>query len=188
MNNLGLPRGTVKLVPHDENWHERYLEEAKLLQGTLGVNSLAIQHVGSTAIPGILAKPIIDIAIVVDSIDIANEWATPLAEIGYWDKGPQLDMPDRRFFAKGPDDKRTVYLHLVNKQEFERLITFRDALIKNKDLAAQYSALKEQLATSHADDRAVYSRSKNDFIQNVLNRYTIRSLGYTHRDRWWPVR
>lgn len=170
MENLGLARGAVKLVPHNEAWRELFLAESKLLQEKLGVKSENIQHVGSTSIPGILAKPIIDIAIVVDSLDIAEQWVPALAEIGYWYKGLQPDMPDRRFFAKGPEEKRTIYLHIVNKKEFTKLIKFRDILRSDQKLAQEYSDLKENLAAAHSDNRANYSNLKNNFIQNVLSR------------------
>jgi GrpB-like predicted nucleotidyltransferase (UPF0157 family) len=169
-SSIGLARGTVKLVPHDQNWQKVFEIEARLLQQKLGVTGASIQHVGSTAIPGILAKPIIDIAILVDSLAVADEWARVLAELGYWDKGTQPNMPDRRFFAKGADDKRTVYLHVATTKEYERLIAFGDALRSNPRLAQEYSALKAKLAASHQDNRAQYTTLKNDFIQRVLQR------------------
>lgn len=167
-DNVGLARGTVKLVPYNPAWQDRFSVEEALLCQKLGLNKANIQHVGSTAIPGILAKPIIDIAILVDSLALADVWAKALAEIGYWDKGPQPDMPTRRFFAKGPENKRTIYLHLVTSEEFERLIRFRDSLRADSTLAKEYSDLKQQLATSFANNRAYYTSQKDSFIQGVL--------------------
>jgi len=167
-NSIGLARGTVKLVPHDPLWQSHFEAEAKLLQQKLGISADRIQHVGSTAIPGILAKPIIDIAISVDSLKVADEWVKLLAELGYWNKGPQPDMPERRFFAKGPEEKRIVYLHVVTHEEYKRLLAFRDALRASPELANEYSDLKAKLAASLADDRARYTNRKNDFIQRVL--------------------
>lgn len=167
-SKVGLARGTVKLVPYDLSWETRFAAEAKLLQQKLGIDATSIQHVGSTAIPGILAKPIIDIAVPVDSLDVADKWAQPLAELGYWDKGPQLDMPERRFFAKGPDGNRTVYLHLATRDEYQRLLAFRDALRANPSLAKEYSDLKVGLAASLGDNRAAYTHQKDDFIKRIL--------------------
>lgn len=167
-SSIGLARGTVKLVPHDPRWQAAFKVEAKLLRETLSISSEHIQHVGSTAIPGILAKPIIDIAIPVDDLAIADEWAGPLAKIGYWNKGPEPTMSDRRFFAKGPENKRTIYLHLVTTKEYQKLITFRDTLRANPELAQEYSNLKVKLAASLKDDRKQYTSLKNDFIQRVL--------------------
>jgi len=168
MVNIGLARGTVKLAAYDALWPQQYNTEAMLIQEITGTPPDSIEHVGSTSIPGMVAKPIIDIAVLVDSLDRAEAWQSKLASIGYWYKGAQPDMPDRRFFAKGPETMRTVYLHLANKDEFERLVRFRDYLISNKSVAAEYAKLKQELAASNADNRASYSKLKNDFIQTVL--------------------
>lgn len=169
MSELGLARGKVRLEPYSMSWPTLYRAEAKLIQDLIRLKANSIQHVGSTAIPGTPAKPIIDIAVLVDSLDKAEEWKKDLSTLGYWHKGIQPDMPDRRFFAKGPEDKRTVYLHLVNEDEFSRLIKFRDYLIGNDQAAAEYAELKQRLALSNADNRASYSKLKNAFIQNILS-------------------
>jgi len=167
--NIGLARGTVFLVDYDPEWHKLFHEEAELLRKTLSIEINNIQHVGSTAIPPIKAKPIIDIAILVNSLESVNEWVNPLNKIGYWNKGKEPNMPDRRFFAKGPVSKRTVYVHFVNKQEFDRMSKFRDKLIKDQDLAKEYSNLKEKLAIENSKKRDSYTSAKHDFIQKVIN-------------------
>ncbi len=169
MDNVGLARGAVRLEPYSPEWSKIYQKETDSLKDKLGGQAKDIQHVGSTAIPNLTAKPIIDIAILVDDLDVAEQWVKPLSELGYWYKGKQSDMPDRRFFAKGAEDNRTVYLHLVNQAEFSRLIKFRDKLSSDPALAVKYSELKQSLAQSHAANREAYSKAKNDFIQNVLN-------------------
>jgi GrpB-like predicted nucleotidyltransferase (UPF0157 family)/8-oxo-dGTP pyrophosphatase MutT (NUDIX family) len=168
IKEIGLARGMVKLVPYNPIWKNLFKGEAKLLGNTLGIDLDTIQHVGSTSIPGILAKPIIDIAIPVDDLEIAEKWVKPLSEVGYWYKGKQTNMPDRRFFAKGPEDNRTIYLHIVNRNEYNRMIKFRDALIGDVALANEYSNLKKQLTESLSKNREKYTSSKNDFIQKIL--------------------
>lgn len=168
MGDIGLARGTVRLEPYSLSWPQLYEAEVRLIRESIGVKPDTIQHVGSTSIPGMVAKPIIDIALVVDSLEKAEEWKDKLAAIGYWYKGVQPDMPDRRFFAKGPEDSRTVYLHLVNSNEFNRLIKFRDSLIRDNALATEYAELKQKIAVTNTDDRANYSKLKNDFIQRIL--------------------
>ncbi len=166
MTNIGLTRGTVQLVPYEENWKAYFDEEAKLIKQKLG-ESVDVQHVGSTAIPGILAKPIIDIAIPYSSYETAKTWIKLLEELGYEYKGDK-GVIGRLFFTKGPETKRTVYLHVVDSDEFNRLISFRDRLIKDKELAKQYSDLKQRLAGEHADDRSMYTHGKEQFIQSVF--------------------
>lgn len=169
MGDVGLARGTVRLEPHNPEWDKVYQTEAKSLKDKLGDKVIGIQHVGSTAIPGLPAKPIIDIAVLVDDLEVAEQWVKSLSELGYWYKGKQPDMPDRRFFAKGPENNRTVYLHVVNEAEFTRLISFRDKLTNNADLVKEYTELKQSLAEQYASDREPYTKAKNDFIQRVLN-------------------
>jgi GrpB-like predicted nucleotidyltransferase (UPF0157 family) len=170
MNKVGLPRGMVSLEPYSLSWPKVYEVESNLIRDVIHIAPEDIQHVGSTSIPGMVAKPIIDIAVRIDSLDLAEAWKDKLADIGYWYKGIQPDMPDRRFFAKGPEDNRTVYLHMVNNEEFNRLIKFRTCLIKNKEAAIEYAELKQKLAMNNADNRANYSKLKHNFIQAILNK------------------
>lgn len=174
MNDVGLARGTVRLESYNSSWPTIYELESYLIQQIIDLKPDDIQHVGSTSIPGMVAKPIIDIAIRVDSLDIAEKWKNKLESIGYWYKGIQASMPDRRFFAKGHEDSRTAYLHLVNQKEFDKLIKFRDFLITHRHAAMEYATLKQRLAAANENDRANYSRLKNDFIQKVINTGGVR--------------
>jgi GrpB-like predicted nucleotidyltransferase (UPF0157 family) len=169
MADLGLQSGTVVLAEYNVNWPKLYEIEAKELTQILGVSPTSIKHVGSTSIPGMVAKPILDIAILVDSLEVAEDWKPMLEKIGYWYKGIEADLPDRRFFAKGPRSNRTVYLHIVNQKEFDSLLKFRDTLRAKPKLVKEYSDLKQTLAAAHTDDRDTYTRSKNSFIQKVLS-------------------
>jgi len=164
-DTIGLARGTVKLTPHDPSWQQRFEVEADMLRQKLNIAD--VQHIGSTSIPGILAKPIIDIALLVESLSVVDDWIESLAELGYHSR-PET-VSGRRFFAKGPPENRTVYLHIVNNREFQRLITFRDTLRAKPALAKEYSDLKATLAISLADDRVTYTKQKNDFIARILN-------------------
>jgi GrpB-like predicted nucleotidyltransferase (UPF0157 family) len=168
MSDLGLASGVVKLVEYSSNWPKLYEVEAEKLCKALDIDAERIEHVGSTSIPGMLSKPILDIAVLVDSLDTAEDWIEPLSKLDYWYKGIEPDLQDRRFFAKGPREKRTVYLHVVNKREFESLLKFRDTLRANPPLAKEYTALKRDLAAKYKDTRDIYTRSKNDFITRVI--------------------
>lgn len=169
MSNLGLRSGTVKLVQYNSNWPKLYEDEAARLCKVVGISADRIQHVGSTSIPGMPSKPILDIAILVDSLDeTAESRKANLADLDYWYKGIEPDLPDRRFFAKGPREKRTIYLHIVNNREFVSLIKFRDTLRNVPRLAEEYATLKQKLAAEHKDNRDTYTRSKNDFIRTVI--------------------
>lgn len=168
MSDLGLNRGTVKLVPHNKKWSELFEKESELLQKILKVPRDRIQHVGSTSIKGVVAKPILDIALLSESLEIVDIWKEPLEKNGYWYKGFEPELPDRRFFAKGSRTNRTVHLHVVNKSEFDSLLMFRDKLLDDPNLTNLYSELKKELAKKHSNDRDAYTSSKADFIKRVL--------------------
>ena len=170
MTNVGLKRGTVRLVPHHPEWDALFqAEKAKLLEA-LGDLVLDIQHVGSTAIPTISAKPIIDIAVLVKSIEEVSKRVGNIETLGYQKR--QEDRPDRIFFTKGPEEKRIVYLHIgdASTNYVQDMIAFRDYLIENPGQAKKYMELKSELAEKFADDRDTYTPAKESFVQEVLKK------------------
>jgi len=168
---LGMPRGTVALVPYSEDWPGLFREEADRLREALGEAALAIEHVGSTAVPGMWAKPIIDIDVAVADLDDWVRLVQPLADIGY-QCVPHVHDEARRFFAKGPETLRTHHLHLVavDGDEWHGPLLFRDTLRARPDIAARYSRLKQVLADRFPTDRASYTVCKGRFVQAVLRR------------------
>lgn len=127
-NMFGLKRGKVKLVQCDPKWKQNFNREKKKLKKIFGVDALDIQHLGSTAILGILAKPIIDIGIIVPSLEKAEAYAKAIEKIGYIKK--KENRQDRLFFTKGPEEKRTHYLHIgeLGNGYIENMVLFRDYL------------------------------------------------------------
>jgi len=135
-----------------------------------------IHHVGSTAVPGLEAKPIIDILVGVRDLDEARACFEPLAEIGYL-YAPYL--PDEMYWFCKPDPaRRTHHLHLVpvDSKRYRDELTFRDLLRKDPDLASRYAALKQELAAAHPTDREAYTEGKSNFIAAALqSRGSFRS-------------
>lgn len=166
MSKIGLARGTVYLTPYQTTWLKSFKDESERIKSALG--DQVIEHVGSTAVPGIMSKPIIDIAVLYSDKNIASSWIEALQLLGYEFKGEQ-GVPNRFFFVQGPENKRTYYLHVVDETEFKKLVTFRDRLIGNSDLAREYSTLKVKLAQKHNQNRAIYTRKKDNFIQKVIH-------------------
>lgn len=163
----------VRLGPYDPDWPARYAEEAELLRHTLGGSLIAIEHVGSTAVPDLAAKPVIDILAAVRSLDEFPEVMARLEGIGYvYTPESEADDPSRRVFRKGPPDPtrfRTHHLHVTEHGGYywRRLIAFRDHLRSHPEDAAAYLALKQDLATRHAADPARYTREKRDFVREI---------------------
>jgi GrpB-like predicted nucleotidyltransferase (UPF0157 family) len=174
-DSLGLARGTVDLVDHREAWHAAFERERERLQATLGADAVAIAHVGSTAVRGLLAKPILDVAVGVPDLDTARAHRDrgTLADLGYAYRETDA-VADRLFFARGPPTRRTHYVSLtpVDGATFREQVAFRDALRANADLRSEYADLKRELAGAHAEEREQYTTQKSAFVERVLANHT----------------
>lgn len=167
---LGLKRGEVVLAAHQHEWSWLFEEEKRLLREVLGTSLLAIEHIGSTAVTDLSAKPVIDIAILVGSFEDIEPWPEILDRHGYTYWGDREGRNDH-FFAKGPDESRTYYLHVVavSGVEWDNYLKFRDALRNQPQIRIAYEKLKQQALAAYRHDRKAYTQAKHDFIQSVLN-------------------
>jgi GrpB-like predicted nucleotidyltransferase (UPF0157 family)/RimJ/RimL family protein N-acetyltransferase len=167
---------SVELVPYDPQWSKMAEVEIKKLRETLPTNHIIdIQHVGSTSIPGMLAKPIIDIQITVESLTSVKQTAIDLLKAHdyvYWAEDPD---PEKMFFVKGMPpfgEKRTHHVHIIepkSKRGQDRII-FRDYLIAHPEVASEYEQLKIELAHEYTYDREQYTDAKTLFIASVLGK------------------
>lgn len=165
----------VILQPYDPEWPNRFEREAAQIRALLMPFGLVgLEHVGSTAIPGMPAKPIVDIVAGMDDLRRVPDAESPCwANAGYeYGHGP--DRPDDwRYFIKRDDSRRRlVHLHIVPFRGtfWTRIIAFRDALRENAVLTAQYVALKRALAEKHTYDRFSYVEGKAAFVESVVER------------------
>lgn len=165
----GLERGTVELESHRAEWESEYETETERLCGLLGDHVHEFEHVGSTAVDGLPAKPIIDVLGVVESLETARELVPILEEHGY-EYRPKDGVDDRVFLAKGPRIARTHYLSLTTPDSatYREQLAFRDYLRADPDVANEYGDLKHELAAQYPDDRASYTAEKSDFIESIL--------------------
>jgi GrpB-like predicted nucleotidyltransferase (UPF0157 family) len=132
---------------------------------------LAVEHFGSTAIPGLAAKPIIDILAGVESMQVADELTAPLLWNGYTtSRAFNAALADRRWFMRVADGRRTHHLHIVQLggRQWQEWLLFRDILRKDGSLARQYGALKHRLAEEHQADREAYTDAKAGFVRSVV--------------------
>lgn len=163
----------MEIVGYDPRWPGSFTVEAERLRGMLPAGlALRIEHVGSTAVPGLAAKPVIDVMALVSSLAEARASAiAPLEAEGYafWADNPD---PERMFFVRGlppSAPRRTHHLHLTESPTvLARHLAFRDALRASPADAGRYAALKRALAARHADDRDAYTRAKTAHIEAVL--------------------
>jgi GrpB-like predicted nucleotidyltransferase (UPF0157 family) len=155
--------------PHDPRWKDLFAREAELLRTCLGEAVLEIQHIGSTAIPGIVAKPIIDILVEARSLDDIDAHATAMEEIGYDGRG-EYGIPGRRYFKKTSGASGVgfhVHAFARGSDHIRRHIRFRDFLLLKPGIAQDYSALKQSLASSTGVLVDDYAARKVEFVRRV---------------------
>lgn len=169
---IGLARGKVKLVPHQKQWELNFSKEEKKIKKFLNKKVIFVEHVGSTAIKSISAKPIIDMALGVKTFREAKTLIKPLSKLGYLYRPEASKTNQRLFFRKGSNNKVTHHLHLIkyNGQVWKSFINFRNCLNQNQSLALRYSELKKDLSKNYANDRKKYTAQKNNFIKKVLGK------------------
>ena len=170
----------VAIVPYDARWPERFRQEEQHLRAVLPRELVGcIEHYGSTAVPGLAAKPIVDMLIEVTDLEATRARVAPILEAeGYdyfWRPTFGDDVPPwYAWFIKRdqPGGARTHHLHMITKAaefaEHWRALLFRDYLRAHPDVARDYGAMKVRLAEEHRHDRIAYTRGKSEFIAEVM--------------------
>jgi len=181
---LGLKRGEVKLVPHQPEWHALFTEEKRRLSDLLNDHGILIEHVGSTAVPALPSKPIIDIAIAVRTIADIARWPATLEPAGYSYFGDREGRGDY-FFAKGPQESRSFYVHVVprDSRQWTDYLRFRDALRADGALREAYAQLKTRLCDTYSLDRALYTSEKAAFIRRIIQNWPNKTVEPTRETR-----
>jgi GrpB-like predicted nucleotidyltransferase (UPF0157 family) len=166
------PGGVIVLAPHSATWAAAFEAEASALLAALSDLSIELHHIGSTAIPGIVAKPVIDMLGIVPALEALDVRAHRLAGLGYEALG-EFGIAGRRYFRKNaPDGVRTHQLHafVVGSPEIQRHLDFRDYLRAFPAEAAAYATLKQELAGRCGGDMHAYGDGKTEFIRGVERR------------------
>lgn len=167
---LGLERGTVALREHDAHWIAQAKETIVLLQSLIDDAAIDIQHVGSTAVPGLRAKPILDIVIGVRELGDLDPYVEKLAQAGILERGQ--DLPGQRLFVMGDFEAntRTHHIHAVrwNDSAWKNYIRFRDYLRTFAEKRSEYEAEKRRLADRYPADRQAYTAGKAELIGKLL--------------------
>jgi GrpB-like predicted nucleotidyltransferase (UPF0157 family) len=159
----------IRIAPYDPEWPAQFDRERDLLRGAIGTWIVGdIHHVGSTAVPGLDAKPIIDILVGVEDLTTSRACFEPLAELEYL-YAPYLSK-EMHWFCKPDPSRRTHHLHLVPRDlpRYRDELAFRDQLRSNPEKARDYAELKHQLAARFECDREGYTDAKADFIELTL--------------------
>ncbi|MGP4041866.1 GrpB family protein [Gracilibacillus sp. D59] len=161
----------INICNYNSKWTEQFATERDKIVEILGDKVVRIEHIGSTSIKGLAAKPIIDILLGVQHLDEVSDFVYPLKEIDY-EYVPKPEFKDRRFFRKGEWGKGTSHLHICeydSSQWIEKLL-FRDYLRLHPEAAQEYEVLKKVLASEYKYDRHTYTKKKEPFIKTILER------------------
>jgi GrpB-like predicted nucleotidyltransferase (UPF0157 family) len=159
----------IEIVDYDDSWPEEFERLRARLAAALGPVATRIEHVGSTAVPGLAAKPKLDVDVVVASDADVEAAIVRLAEIGFVHQG-NLGVPGREAF-KGPDggDRYHVYVCVEDGEPLRQHLAFRDRLRADPQAATEYAALKRKLARRFGADRDGYTRAKSEFVERVVS-------------------
>jgi GrpB-like predicted nucleotidyltransferase (UPF0157 family) len=159
----------VRIVPYDPSWPARFEIERALLERAIGRWATGgIYHVGSTAVPGLAAKPVIDILAAINDLRSSRDCFGELADLGY--QYAPYRAEEMHWFCKPNPRRRTHHLHLVptGSRRYRDELAFRDILRSSSDLADEYAALKRTLAHNYLHDREGYTGAKASFIEKAL--------------------
>jgi GrpB-like predicted nucleotidyltransferase (UPF0157 family) len=161
--------GQIVLVDHDPEWPSLYAREAERIRRILGARVLRLEHVGSTSVPGLAAKPIIDILLVVPDSTNEPAYASDLEREGYVLRIREPDWYEHRLF-KGPDTDINLHVFSAGAAEIERMIRFRDFLRSNDDERERYERRKRELATRTWRYVQHYADAKSGVVESILER------------------
>lgn len=171
----------IEIVPYDPGWSVKFEDMRARLAAGLGPEAVRIEHVGSTAIPGLAAKPVIDIQISVPDVNDQEAFKAPIENQGF---ALRWIEPGHCYFRPPPGLPRDYQVHVCSVgSEWERVhLLFRDYLRSEPDIAAEYEALKRELAARHAHERIAYNDAKAPFIDATVK----RAEEWAARTGWRP--
>jgi GrpB-like predicted nucleotidyltransferase (UPF0157 family) len=172
----------IRIVPYDLAWPAMFARQAAELRAALGAVALRIDHIGSTAIPQLAAKPVIDIQISVADFEPLDAYRAPLARLGYVFRA---DNPERtkRYFREAPGQRRT-HIHVRRAGSFgeQFALLFRDFMRAHPHVATEYADLKIKLAQRYREDGTAYTDAKMPFIWSVI----AQADSWAQRTGWMP--
>ena len=165
---LGLPKGKVFLCDYTDEWAKEYDRESEKILDSIGRYVASIHHIGSTAVPGLKAKPIIDIAIELFRFEDGFLCIEPLSNVGYKHRIiPEL--PERHYYSKGNPRTHQIHMYKPKSEYLWEHLQFRDKLRVNADLAKNYQEIKEKLIETYGQDKLAYADAKTEFVKSVIS-------------------
>jgi len=166
---LPMTSPTIRLVPYDRTWPLEFAAEADRIERACAGLQIRLEHIGSTSVPGLAAKPIIDILAGRPGNVPGSRYVAAFRQLGYEHKGA-FGIPGRNYFRKGTP--RTHHVHLVSwsSELWRDHLLFRDYLRANPLIAREYETIKRELAAMYVNDREQYTDAKGPFIRSIVRR------------------
>lgn len=163
----GAEKREIKIVEYDAAWPKKFETHARVIAGALGRAALRIEHVGSTSVPGLAAKPVIDILVVVPDSADESAYLPRLEAAGYVLRVREPDWNEHRMFRT---PERDVHIHIYSAgcTEIQRNLTFRDRLRRNADDRSRYERTKRELAAREWPDMNAYAEAKTEVIESII--------------------
>ena len=164
----GVEKRAIKIVDYDTDWPKKFEANARVIAGALGGSALLVEHIGSTSVPGLAAKPIIDILVVVTDSADESAYLPQLEAAGYVLRVREPDWNEHRMF-RTPEQDVHIHIYSAGCPEVPRNLTFRDRLRRNIDDRRRYEQTKRELATKEWFDMNAYGDAKTEVIESILH-------------------
>jgi GrpB-like predicted nucleotidyltransferase (UPF0157 family) len=161
-------REQIVLTPHDPRWLTIAADEGRHIAQACGNAVLRVEHIGSTSVPGLIAKPVIDLMPLMKSVAEGFACVAPMWALGYWYAG-EYGIAGRHFFVKGSPRTHHVHMLVEGSKEARRHVAVRDVLRARPEMSIRYAALKQDLAFQFGDDRESYSKAKGEFMRELFD-------------------
>lgn len=169
--SIGVPRDKVVLVAYQESWRRQFRRERKRLLGACGEKLSAVEHVGSTSVPGLIAKPLLDIAAALGAFEDGEDAVPCIIRLGYEYLG-EHGVPGRFYFVLRDEGRSLAHLHMYEQShpDLHDLVAFKTYLLHHPEAVEAYAEVKRELYAKYRDDRASYTSAKGAFIQTILSK------------------
>ena len=163
----GAEKRRIKLLDYDTDWPKKFETQAERIAGALGRAALRIEHVGSTSVPGLAAKPIVDILVVVPDSADETAYLPQLEAAGYVLRVREPDWNEHRML-RTPDRDAHIHIYSAGCPEIRRVLVFRDRLRRNQDDRRRYEQMKRELAAKEWADMNAYADAKTEVIESII--------------------
>jgi GrpB-like predicted nucleotidyltransferase (UPF0157 family) len=162
----GAEKREIKIVDYDQDWPKKFETHARVIADALGGTALRIEHIGSTSVPGLAAKPIIDILVVVPDSADESAYLPQLEAAGYVLRVREPDWNEHRMF-RTPEQDMHIHIYSIGCPEIQRNLTFRDRLRRNIEDCRRYEQTKRELAAKEWSDMNAYAEAKTEVIESI---------------------